>query len=247
MNLALNNNQNSSYFAPGVVIAYGTAIDTKPHQHSLWQLCLPSKTSTLNGEVLLTGKIIEPNEPHQLSMPEGWIILAEPESKLGNTMRELSIQILTKASPPLPVMIPTDNVSISALVTKLDHYIPLVESLKNNPYQCQSKHLLKLLARLDSCLNGNCLKPDQWRAKDVANWLAISESQFLYLVTKELGVSWRPYLLWRRLICAIQAIKTGVNLTEAAYLSGFSDSAHLCRTIKRTFGMTSKQLLSCFR
>lgn len=246
MTLAFNNHH-CFYLSPGLVMAHGTAIDTKPHKHSLWQLCIPSKTSTLNGEILLTGKIIPPNEPHQLSMPEGWIILAEPESKLGNTMRELSAQILTKALPPLPMLIPSEEVSITALLTNLGQYTLLVESLKNNPYQCRSKHLLKLLARLDSCLTGDCLKPEQWRAKDVANWLAISESQFLHLVTKELGVSWRPYLLWRRLICAIQAISTGGNITEAAYLTGFSDSAHLCRTIKSTFGMTSKQLLSCFK
>jgi AraC-like DNA-binding protein len=127
------------------------------------------------------------------------------------------------------------------------HLLPtLVSALKTNPYQCTNKRILKLLDKLDTCTTGKCLKPDKWRAKDIAQWLSISESRFLHMVREELGVAWRPYLLWRRLLCAIQAIKNGQSITNAAYIAGFSDSAHLCRTIKRLFGMTSKQLINSF-
>lgn len=130
---------------------------------------------------------------------------------------------------------------------QLAQFPKLAAAIKANPYQCRDQRLLKLLARLDNCFTGECLKPEQWRAREVANWLAISESRFLHLVKAELGIAWRPYLLWRRLLCAVQAVKHGQNATEAAHLAGFSDSAHLSRTIKSTFGMTSKQLLSSFQ
>ena len=228
---------NSSYFAPGVVIAYGKSIDARPHKHSLWQLCLPSEESLLNNKVLLTGQVIPPNELHQLSMPKGWVILAEPKSQLGIIISEL------------PKLLPTkkNDARIEELFMQLFMFPALIDALKNNPYLSHDKRILKLLAKLDTCSTGKCLKPERWRAKDIADWLAISESRFLHIASKELGVSWRPYLLWRRLLCAIQAIKSGKNMTESAYLAGFSDSAHLCRTIKNLFGMTSKQLLSSFR
>ena len=237
MKFESNNRRCSSYFAPGVIIAYGKSIDAQPHKHSLWQLCLPSEESLLNGEVLLTGQVIPPNELHQLSMPQGWVILAEPKSQLGKVIsaipKQLSIMII--------------DARIEELFRQLDLYPTLVGALKINPYQCQDRRILKLLTQLDTCSTGKCLKPVQWRAKDIADELAISESRFLHLVREELGVSWRPYLLWRRLLCAIQAIKSGKNMTESAYLAGFSDSPHLCRTIKNLFGMTSKQLLNSFR
>jgi AraC-like DNA-binding protein len=191
----------------------------------------------LNDQPLLSGIVIKPNETHQLYMPNGWVILAEPESLLGEAISELPMQ--------LPVAKP--DARIDALIQQLNKFPKLISALKCNPYQCHDERLLKLLARLDTCLNGDCLKPEQWRAKEIAGWLAISESRFLHLVKAELGIAWRPYLLWRRLICAVQAIKRGQSSTEAAHLAGFSDSSHLSRTIKSTFGMTSKQLLSSFQ
>ncbi|MEH8021476.1 helix-turn-helix transcriptional regulator [Rheinheimera metallidurans] len=228
--------QSVSYFSPGMVIAYGQSIDARPHQHKLWQLCLPSQDSLLNGLPLLTGVVIKPNDMHQLVMPSGWIILAEPESRLGEAISELPSQ--------LPRVAP--DAQLEALQQQLSGFQSLITALKYNPYQCQDRRLLALLAKLDSCLNGECVKPEQWRAKDIAATLGLSESRFLHLVKAELGIAWRPYLLWRRLVCAVQAIKHGASATDAAYKAGFSDSAHLSRTIKTTFGMTSKQLLNSF-
>lgn len=246
MKLISEQSKSFSYFAPGVIIAYGESIDAQPHQHALWQLCLPSEPrfanqpSYLNQQPLLSGQVIPPNVTHQLSMPRGWVILAEQESSLGKAISELPIPL----SMPLSMVQGTPQ--LDSLLADLSEFPTLIETLKHNSYQCEDKRLLMLLDRLDACFSGDCLKPDQWRAKQVASWLAISESRFLHLVKQELGVAWRPYLLWRRLICSVQAIKSGKSMTEAAHLAGFSDSAHLSRTIKRIFGMTSKQLLNSF-
>ena len=77
--------------------------------------------------------------------------------------------------------------------------------------------------------------------------MALSESRFLHLFSQELGITWRPYLLWRRMMCAIQAIINNSSATEAAHLAGFSDSAHLSRTFRTTFGMTITQALALFK
>lgn len=223
------------HFAPGMLIAYGRAIDAVAHQHTLWQMCFPLQNSTLNGRAISDTFVIKPNEVHQLNMSCGWVVLAEPESRLG--------EAIAQAMPKLPHI---DASTLATLKEQLTDFPELVSAINNNPYNSDDQRIVKLLNRLDQCLSGDCLKPEQWRAQDVANWLAISQSRFLHLAKEQLGMTWRSYLLWRRLICAIQSIKSGNSLTSAAYIAGFSDSAHLCRTIKKTFGMTSKQIIASF-
>jgi AraC-like DNA-binding protein len=45
------------------------------------------------------------------------------------------------------------------------------------------------------------------------------------------------YLLWLRLVKAVQAYSDGGSLTETAHTAGFSDSAHVSRIFRRTFGL----------
>ncbi|MGF1756404.1 helix-turn-helix transcriptional regulator [Photobacterium sagamiensis] len=116
-----------------------------------------------------------------------------------------------------------------------------------NESKVADKRIQKLLLELHKCLEGDCIKPKNWRASDVAQQLALSESRFLHLFSEELGVPWRPYLLWCRMTCAIKAILNGTSATDAAHLAGFSDSAHLSRTFRKTFGMTIRQANAIFR
>lgn len=224
-----------SHISPGLVIAFGKSIDAKPHRHTLWQLCLPTLSAELNGQPFDKAKVIPPNQSHQLQMEQGWIILAEPESRVGAAFSQLPTEF---ASQP--------NRTLGGLYHALAAQPELVNALKQQGYTISDSRIRKLQAQLDSCLSGHCLKPDKWRAKEIADWLALSESRFLHLAREQLGIAWRPYLLWRRLLCAVRAIKNGANTTQAAHLAGFSDAAHLSRTLKRTFGMTSSELLASF-
>lgn len=223
-------------FIPGLVLAFGENIDAQPHQHNLWQICFSQQVFWLNGERLSQQVVvIPPKALHLLNMPQGGVILAEPQSHFG----------LMLAKVPKVWQLETTEVSWeSALAAQ-----PELSEAFSSGQQLRPKHpkILKLLQQLDLCLISTCLKPDQWRASDIAQQLGLSESRFLHLISAELGMPWRPYLLWRRLICAMQSIKRGNNATQAAHGAGFTDSAHLSRTIKSTFGMTSKQVIKSFR
>ncbi|MEL7400001.1 MAG: AraC family transcriptional regulator, partial [Pseudomonadota bacterium] len=107
--------------------------------------------------------------------------------------------------------------------------------------------LQHLLQQLDGCLEGNCLTPEHWLAAEVSANLALSESRFLHLFRQQMGIAWRPYLLWRRLLCAVQQMAHGLSATAAAHQAGFADSAHLSRTFRSTFGMTIRQASRLFR
>jgi len=64
----------------------------------------------------------------------------------------------------------------------------------------------------------------------------LSPSRFAHLFREQVGLPVRNYLLWRRLVYALSRLQQGHSITTAAYESGFSDGAHLCRSCRRVFG-----------
>jgi len=251
------------WIQPGVVIIYGANIDADPHSHQAIQLIWPQHNSAckLNDKNIAGLTIIGSTTEHQLQMSEGWILLIEPKSELGELLSEtlenqpcktLDLALFDGEKPSAE----TDN--INQFLTPLFQQLALTnQALKNVTLPCDTlsfnrstvkdKRIQQLLTTFNQCLLGNCLKPSNWRASQVASQLALSESRFLHLFRLELGIAWRPYLLWRRMMCAIQALINNKSATEAAHQAGFSDSAHLSRTFRNTFGMTIRQALSLFK
>ena len=70
----------------------------------------------------------------------------------------------------------------------------------------------------------------------------LSGSRLRHLFVEQTGLAFRTYLLWLRLVKAVAVYSEGASLTEAAHLSGFSDSAHFSRVFKRTFGLPATTL-----
>lgn len=64
-----------------------------------------------------------------------------------------------------------------------------------------------------------------------------SPSRLAHRFREATGVPLRRYVLWCRVRRAAEAAMRGSSLTEAAHLAGFSDSAHLSRTFRATFGV----------
>ncbi len=78
------------------------------------------------------------------------------------------------------------------------------------------------------------------KAIDVA---CLSKSRFLHLFSSELGIPWRPYLLWRRLLTTIDHVLKGSSMTDSAMANGFSDSAHFSKVFRANFGMSPREAL----
>lgn len=71
----------------------------------------------------------------------------------------------------------------------------------------------------------------------------LSPSRLRHLFVEQTGVAFKTYLLWLRLVRAVQIYsERGVSLTEAAHAAGFADSAHFSRVFKRTFGSPATTL-----
>jgi AraC-like DNA-binding protein len=78
--------------------------------------------------------------------------------------------------------------------------------------------------------------------RDAAEAVGLSTSRASHLFVEETGLPFRTYVLWLRLVRAVDAHTQGASLTEAAQQAGFSDSALLSRTFKRMFGLPAAAL-----
>jgi AraC-like DNA-binding protein len=78
----------------------------------------------------------------------------------------------------------------------------------------------------------------------MAHIAALSPSRFMHVFTESVGVPLRPFILWLRLQRACGEMMRGASITDAAHRSGFSDAAHLTRTLRRMMGMTPGELIS---
>ena len=72
----------------------------------------------------------------------------------------------------------------------------------------------------------------------------MSPSRLMHVFTESLGIPLRPYLAWLRVQHASAALAVGHTVTEAAYIAGFADAPHLTRTVRRTVGVTPRQLIA---
>jgi AraC-like DNA-binding protein len=81
-------------------------------------------------------------------------------------------------------------------------------------------------------------------ASDLAGWISLSEeSRARHLFKEQAGVSFKRYLKWLKTMEAVKYTCTAnSNLTEAAHMAGFSDSAHLSRTFKEMFGLSPSSI-----
>jgi AraC-like DNA-binding protein len=75
-----------------------------------------------------------------------------------------------------------------------------------------------------------------------AHGVHLSPGRLRHLFVEQTGLAFKTYVLWLRLVRALQAYAEGGTLTEAAHAAGFADSGHFSRVFKRTFGLPATTL-----
>ena len=108
-------------------------------------------------------------------------------------------------------------------------------SLLNDEMRPDPRELDARLQRVLDWVDWNLIK--DIRQSEAAAVAGVSESWLSHRFGVDIGIPLRRYILWRRLRTAIQAAMSGNTLTEAAHKAGFSDSAHLTRTFRESFGV----------
>jgi AraC-like DNA-binding protein len=72
--------------------------------------------------------------------------------------------------------------------------------------------------------------------KNISDYIGLSPSYFAFLFKQETGLTFRKYLLYRKLMNSLKALHNQEKLTASAYEGGFSDQSHFIRTFKNSFG-----------
>ncbi len=87
-----------------------------------------------------------------------------------------------------------------------------------------------------------CIRAQSLDASAAAVGVHLSPSRLRHLFVEQTGLAFKTYMLWLRLVRALEVYSDGASLTEAAHAAGFSDSAHFSRIFKRTFGLPATTL-----
>jgi len=81
-------------------------------------------------------------------------------------------------------------------------------------------------------------EPNDFHKVETAAVLAqLSVSRFQHVFRVATGTTFRRYRIWQRMRKLAGALAEGSNLTSAAYIAGFSSSAHLSTAFKSMFGI----------
>lgn len=79
--------------------------------------------------------------------------------------------------------------------------------------------------------------PEDYCFQDILDHVGLSAGRFSHLFTDEVGLPLRSFLIWKKTKDALNMLLTKASLTEIAHDSGFSDSAHFCRTFQNSLGI----------
>ena len=217
------------------------------HAHHAFQLTLATggtanirtEDGIFEGPVVL----VAPDHPHAIE-PEGRVTLlfVEPESRAGAGLKRLLRDRKIARLPPMPEAVaelapmwelpPPTNAEVRDIANRV-----LEQML--GPQHPDAALDLRIRRVLDWLAGPNVDGPTLAKAASVA---CLSESRFSHLFVQETGLPFRTYVLWRRLMQAVERRATGASLTQAAHGAGFADSAHFSRTFLRMFGVPADTL-----
>ncbi|OUC96475.1 AraC family transcriptional regulator [Streptosporangium minutum] len=82
---------------------------------------------------------------------------------------------------------------------------------------------------------------------ELAARVGVSASRLGHLFAEHLQLPFPAWRRWARLLHAIEAVRGGATLTEAAHGAGFADSSHLTRVCHEMFGLAPSHLVHLVR
>jgi len=124
-----------------------------------------------------------------------------------------------------------NRVSDQQLIALAEAVVTTLAGATNKPHTAMDKRIELALQLIRKRLG------EPISMEEIATEVKLSPDRFRHLFMKEMGVGFRPYVLWLRLDFALTSYVRGSNLTEAAHAGGFADSAHFSRTFRKMFGI----------
>jgi AraC-like DNA-binding protein len=193
----------------------------------------------VNGSTTTHAAIVPSGEVHDVESggaPIG-IVLVEPSGRLGRRLDADARRSPTPARGPSPdLALPATNDAATVVEWGRSLVAGIVgdDPSAGDDVRVEARRASRFI---DAHLDRTPL------LDDVARHVGLSARQLRRSFADEIGMPYRRYVLWRRLRCALLAVRDGADLTTAAAAAGFADSAHFSRTFRRTFGLTPSEVL----
>lgn len=244
------------YFSHGSALFISNTVETEIHQHHLVEIFISLKNSLKikNDDYNCEAKnfIIGADEPHQVVGNDNTyaVLLLDSESSIAGRLREKYLKDTGMFILPDPVLF-----CFQEDINNLFNQECAIEKARE-VYNGIIRHLLGsenfeipgIDPRIEKILGMFKQYPgEKVQVKEIAGMFDISESRLIHLFSQQVGIPIRRYLLWLRLLNAIDLIVKGDSFTYAAHESGFADSAHLRRTFKKMFGLTLLEIFKNYK
>jgi AraC-like DNA-binding protein len=187
-----------------------------------------------------SGVVIASRQPHTMDatvVPYNAVIFVEPETREGRALAErfgsagvsaLDAETIARLAPPVFTAW-REQRSKGAMREAAQN---VVRELTGGvePIVVSDERILRAVSYINSHLSS------ELSLDEVAAIAYLSPSRFRHLFVEQTGLGLRPYVLWRRFLCAVELVFEGRAVSAAAHTAGFADAAHLTRTCKRMFG-----------
>jgi AraC-like DNA-binding protein len=221
----------------------GSIGDNHPHAHHALQIVFADKPisvwtpeSEWNSH---HGFIIGSNQLHQLAADssKAMLIYVEPDSHAGRLIQK------RMAGQPLVVLQYDEQHKLSALTSVLESvaFNACIESsLSMHNHQHVPRELDALMSQAIQTIQDRT--DGGFQAHELASQSSLSLSRFQHRFKQHTGLAVRPFLRWRRLLLAMTHMQAGHSMSDAAYAAGFSDAAHMSRTMRRHFGISPRDV-----
>jgi len=231
---------------PAALVVWGPGYASSEHRHHCIQLvmALPGTLRIRGGcgrpWVTCEAALVRPDAPHEVEARETTVLIAfvEAESELGAALLKRLARAITPLEPSQAARWRRSLGDPATLVaTRVESWVRTELLHERHPAAIHPR--VKRVLRFLRAELGNIESHSLDRLAAVAG---LSRSRFMHVFTESVGVALRPYVLWLRLQRAVGELMAGATVTRAAHAAGFSDAAHLTRTVRRMLGTTPAEL-----
>lgn len=220
---------NQIYLFEFYAVIISDSLNTDKHSHLAHQLTFSLNDESFEvevGEELINSKVV-------------FIPSQEEHKFLGSCSQFLSILIDNESLFNLSEL-RAKLCDLDTFPTEIGDVEPLLKHLGLGNGKNLDSRVIKVKEMIDSA---EFL--EEIRLSEISNEISLSESRMLHLFKEQVGVPLRKYILWKKLRRAISSFASNkkMKLTDIALGAGFSDSAHLSKVIKASFGLSPSEIL----
>jgi AraC-like DNA-binding protein len=240
------------FFWAGQFMYIGKAIDTSTHDHHALQLALsfdePFYIKSSEGSYkTVKAVIIDSDQAHECRTNDNHFLLLniDPQTTMGRALKK--IYLTGQAVMELP---PEETAEFLRTIEQNLNAYPFDSHLIHDitrQYLCtlcameEDTDIDERIQKVMELLKEK--NDDTLKLEELAAEVFLSPGRLTHLFKKQVGIPIRKYILWTRILLALQKVFETKNIREAALYAGFSDAPHFNRTFRKMFGLYPSSVL----